>query len=94
MNQYHQQVINANEALTMQKQLYANEKRRFAAGLITVDDMFVQDSKYIAAENQYYKIMTDYLNSVLEYKYYTGTLVELTEGEENVLFSERLYTFQ
>ena len=94
MNQYHQQVISANEALTMQKQLYDNEKRRFAAGLITVDDMFVQDSKYIAAENQYYKIMTDYLNSVLEYKYYTGTLVELTEGEENVLFSERLYTFQ
>ena len=60
----------------MQKQLYENEKRRFDAGLITVDDMFNQDSKYLIAETQYYSIMTDYLQCVMEYKYYTGNMVE------------------
>ena len=76
LNEYYNQVISANESLKMQKQLYENEKRRFAAGLITVDDMFNQDSKYLIAQTQYYKIMTDYLQCVMEYKYCTGTMVE------------------
>ena len=76
MNEYYKQVISANDALKMQKQLYENEKRRFAAGLITVDDMFNQDSKYLMAETQYYSIMTDYLKCVMDYKYYTGNMVE------------------
>jgi len=76
LNEYYDQVVSANDALTMQKQLYENEKRRFDAGLITVDDMFNQDSKYLIAETQYYSIMTDYLQCVMEYKYYTGNMVE------------------
>ena len=65
-----------DSVLPMQKQLYENEKRRFAAGIITVDDMFNQDSKYLMAETKYYSIMTDYLQSVMDYKYFTGTMVE------------------
>ena len=76
LNEYYNQVISANESLKMQKQLYENEKRRFAAGLITVDDIFNQDSKYLSAQTQYYRIMTDYLQCVMEYKYCTGTMVE------------------
>jgi outer membrane protein TolC len=76
LNEYYKQVISANDALKMQKQLYENEKRRFAAGIITVDDMFNQDSKYLMAETKYYSIMTDYLQSVMDYKYFTGTMVE------------------
>lgn len=76
LNEYYDQVVSANDALKMQKQLYENEKRRFDAGLITVDDMFNQDSKYLIAETQYYSIMTDYLQCMMEYKYYTGNMVE------------------
>ena len=76
LNEYYNQVISSNDALKLQMQLYENEKRRFDAGLITVDDMFNQDSKYLLAETQYYEIMTYYLQSVMEYKYYTGTMVE------------------
>ncbi len=76
LNEYYDQVVSANDALKMQKQLYDNEKRRFDAGLITVDDMFNQDSKYLIAETQYYSIMTDYLQCMMEYKYYTGNMVE------------------
>ena len=91
LHAYRNQVVQANDALSLQKQLYANEQRRFESGLITVEDMFNQDSKYLDAQVQYYKVMITYLQSVLQYKYYTGTLVGLVEGERSELIKENLY---
>ena len=68
-------VQNADEVLDLQKNLYENEQKRFNAGLITVDNLLSQDEKYISAENSYYKVLINYLLSVLEYKYYTAELI-------------------
>lgn len=67
---YKKSVQKADELLDLQKKLYENEQKRFNAGLITVDDLLVQDEKYIAAENSYYQVLVNYLLSVLEYKNY------------------------
>lgn len=93
LSAYRNQVIHANEALEMQKQLYANEQRRFDSGLITIDDMFNQDDKYLSAESHFYKIMTTYLQNVLQYKYYTGTLVELVDSDKTTMNQELLFSF-
>ena len=94
LNSWHKHVVNAKNALELQQQLYENEQRRFSSGLITVNDMSNQDSKYLDAQIQYYQIMIDYFRSVLEYKYYTGTLAEVTDGSENILNSEKLYAIE
>lgn len=70
-------VSDADDVLSMQKNLYENEQRRFNAGLITVDTLLNQDQKYIEAESSYYQLMINYMQSVLEYKYYTATLVDI-----------------
>ena len=65
---YKRSVQKADQLLDLQKKLYENEQKRFNAGLITVDDLLVQDEKYIAAENSYYQVLVNYLLSVLEFK--------------------------
>ncbi|MCR5724417.1 MAG: TolC family protein [Treponema sp.] len=94
LREYHTQVVQANDALSLQKQLYANEQRRFDSGLITTDDMANQDAKYLDAQTQYYKVMITYLQAVLEYKYYTGSLVGITAGDERLLIKENLYRIE
>ena len=70
-------VSDADDVLSLQHNLYENEQRRFSAGLITVDNLLNQDQKYLEAENSYYQLMINYMQSVLEYKYYTATLVDI-----------------
>lgn len=70
-------VSDADEVLKMQKNLYENEQKRFNAGLITVDNLLNQDTKYIEAENSYNQLLINYMQSVLEFKYYTATLVDI-----------------
>ena len=94
LNNYKIQVQNANSALEMQKQLYANEQRRFNSGLITVDDMINQDREYLLAKYQYYLIMTTFLQNIMQYKYFSGTLAEITNGDASVLRKESLYSLQ
>lgn len=94
LNSWRNQVVNANNVLELREQLYDNEQRRFTSGLITVEEMSNQDSKYLDAQIQYYQIMIAYFKSVLEYKYYTGSLVEVTGNSENVLNSDRLYVIE
>lgn len=94
LNNYKIQVQNANSALEMQKQLYANEQRRFNSGLITVDDMINQDKEFILAKNQYYQIMATFLQNIMQYKYFSGTLAEITNSGANVLRKESLYSLQ
>lgn len=65
---YKKSVEKADQLLDLQKKLYENEQKRFNAGLITVDNLLVQDEKYIEAENSYYQVLVNYLLSVLEYK--------------------------
>ena len=92
MENYHEQVKKANDVLEMQNQLYKNAQKRFESGLITIDDMFTQDANYLDAQAQYYSIMVAYLQSILQYKYYTGALVELTDADASVLHKDSLYT--
>ncbi|MCR5046784.1 MAG: TolC family protein [Treponema sp.] len=94
LNNYKIQVQNANSALEMQKQLYANEQRRFNSGLITVDDMINQDKEFILAKNQYYQIMATFLQNIMQYKYFSGMLAEITNSGSNVLRKESLYSLQ
>ena len=70
-------VSDADSVLSMQQNLYENEQKRFRAGLITVDNLLNQDQKFLEAESSYYQLMTNYMQSVLEYKYYTATLVDI-----------------
>jgi len=55
--------------------------------------MFNQDDKYLSAESHFYKIMTTYLQNVLQYKYYTGTLVELVDSDKTTMNQELLFSF-
>ena len=70
-------VSDADSVLSMQQNLYKKKKKRFRAGLITVDNLLNQDQKFLEAESSYYQLMTNYMQSVLEYKYYTATLVDI-----------------
>ncbi len=74
---YRSEFAGADEVLDLNKKLYDNEEQRFNVGLITVDTLLQQDQKYIAAENSYYQVLTNYLQAILEYKYYTATLVDV-----------------
>lgn len=94
LNSYKTLALNANSALEMQKQLYANEQRRFNSGLITVDDMINQDKDYLLAKSQFNQIMTTFLQNIMEYKHCVGTLVEITNGDASVLRKESLYSLQ
>jgi outer membrane protein TolC len=77
LNTYKHMLTDADEVLKMQKNLYDNEQKRFTAGLITVDTLLNQDQKYMEAENSYYQLLVNYMQSVLEFKYYTATLVDI-----------------
>lgn len=84
-------MISANDALEKQQQLYENEQKRFNAGLITIDDIFTQDDKYLNSQTQYYQLMITYLQSVLLFKYYTGNLVGITESDKDAVQKKALY---
>ena len=73
---YKNQVSGADDVLSLQKTLYENEQKRFNAGLITVDDLLTQDQKHLSAELSYYQILINYMQAILEFKYYTAQMVE------------------
>ena len=68
-------VRDADEDLKLNQNLYENEQRRFTAGLITVDNLLSQDQKYIAAKTSYYQVLINYMQAILEFKYYTANMV-------------------
>ena len=70
-------VLDADEGLKLNLSLYENEQRRFSAGLITVDNLLSQDQKYIYAKTSYYQLLGNYMQAILEFKYYTANMVEL-----------------
>lgn len=74
---YQNLVNDADEVLTLQKSLYENEQKRFNAGLITVDTLLSQDQKYINAELSYYQVLINYLQAILEFKYYSANLISI-----------------
>ena len=74
---YKNLVSDADEVLTLDKKLYENEQKRFNAGLITVDNLLQQDQKYLSAENSYCQVLINYMQAILEYKYYTANLVAI-----------------
>ena len=63
--------------MEMHRNLYENEQKRFMAGLITTENLFQQDQKYINAVASYYQVLINYMQAILEYKYYTGNLVKI-----------------
>ena len=74
---YKEGVSDANEVMELHRTLYENEQKRFMAGLITTENLFQQDQKYINAVASYYQVLINYMQAILEYKYYTGNLVKL-----------------
>lgn len=77
---YKNLVADADEVLVLNKQLYDNEQKRFSAGLITVDNLLSQDQKFISAELSYYQVLVNYMQAILEYKYYTASLVGIDKN--------------
>ena len=77
---YKNLVADADEVLVLNKQLYENEQKRFNAGLITVDNLLSQDQKFISAELSYYQVLVNYMQAILEYKYYTASLVSIDKN--------------
>lgn len=77
MNLYKGIIKDSAEILDLHKTLYENEQKRFDAGLITVDDLILQDQNYFDTQLSYYQFASEYLNSILEFKYYTADLLTL-----------------
>ena len=74
---YKASVLEADEYLELNDSYYQNEIKRFNAGLITTDALLEQDARYISAKASHSQVLVQYLQAVLEYKYYTGDLVEI-----------------
>ncbi|MBQ3836389.1 MAG: TolC family protein [Treponema sp.] len=74
---YKDEVADADRILELQKNLYENERQRFRAGLITVNNLIDQDQKYIMAVSAYCQVFINYMNAILEYKKVSGGLVSL-----------------
>ncbi len=73
---YRTLITDANEVLTLQDKLNLNEEKRFNAGMITVDDLLMQDQRFVSAEHTYYQTIIDYMQAILEFKYYSGELLK------------------
>ncbi len=71
---YRNMVRDADNVLKLQKDLYENERKRFTAGLITVDNLLNQDQKFVTAELSYYQVLINCMQAILEYKYYASIL--------------------
>ncbi|MCQ2249425.1 MAG: TolC family protein [Treponema sp.] len=74
---YKTMIEDSKTVLELQKSFYENEQKRFTAGYITVDNLIQQDQNYLEAQISYYQSLASYLNSVLEYKYYSAQMLTL-----------------
>lgn len=83
LNKYREYSQKANTTLDMNEELHSNQVKRFKAGLITVNELFNQDEKLLNANSNFVKFVTTYYMQVLNYKYYTNNLVNLTNDELN-----------
>ncbi|MBO7486707.1 MAG: TolC family protein [Spirochaetaceae bacterium] len=77
---YKASVQEADEYLELNDSYYQNEIKRFNAGLITTDALLEHDERYISAKASHAQVLVQYLQTVLEFKYYTGDLVEVDAG--------------
>ncbi len=75
LNLYRASLMGAEGIFALQKELYENEEKRFAAGLITVDNLIEQDQKFVQATSDRYQTLGNYLETLLEYKYNTASLI-------------------
>jgi len=75
LNLYRASLMGAEGIFALQKELYENEQKRFAAGLITVDNLIEQDQKFVQATSDRYQTLGNYLETLLEYKYNTASLI-------------------
>jgi len=91
LNAYRETVKNAGNVLELQKQVYENEQKRYDAGLSNVDNLIQQDSSWLEANINYYQIFETYLKYVMEYKYYTSGLVQMT-GDAQTLYNLKTET--
>lgn len=83
LNKYREYSRKANTTLDMNEELHSNQVKRFKAGLITVNELFNQDEKLLNANSSFVKFVTTYYMQILNYKYYTNCLVNLTNEELN-----------
>ncbi|MCR5290206.1 MAG: TolC family protein [Treponema sp.] len=92
LNKYRTHMVQAEDSLALQEKLYSNERKRFEAGLITINDISDQDTKYLNAQLQYYQMFVSYLQYAMKYKYYTGALVGVTDSDRITISKDSLYT--
>lgn len=75
---YTKNVKNADEVLQLQSKMYENQEYLFSTGFINADKLIEQDQKYINAKQNYYKVLADYMGGVLQYKYLTAEMIDVT----------------
>jgi outer membrane protein TolC len=91
LGRYRNAMLAAQKALELHEKLYTNEQVLFDSGLVTTEDLFNQDNKYIDGQLQYYQMMINYLQNVMLFKYYTGNLVNISQSDTNSVQKESLY---
>ncbi len=82
---------NALEVVRLHASLIEGEQKRFDAGLITVDDLYGLEEQYVMVRSQFYASFRAYLTTVLNLKYYVGSLVGIDDARRNDFSIERLY---
>lgn len=74
---YTKNVKNADEVLQLQGKVYENQEYLFSTGFINADKLIEQDQKYINAKQNYYRILSDYMGGVLQFKYLTAEMIDV-----------------
>lgn len=83
---YHETASGAKNTLELQKELYDSELKRFKAGLITTTDFINQDTKYLQAQRSYNEVLSNYFLEILNFKYFSGELVEISDTGVNSFY--------
>jgi outer membrane protein TolC len=92
MEKYHNILVSMNTAVQLYKKLIKDQQERFDEGLITVDALNDIEEKSVSTRIQYYNYYRLYLNTVLQFKYYTNTLVGLSESRTDSFRTADLYS--
>lgn len=83
LDTYRKKAENAEKKLSLQNSLYSTQESLFDNGFINADTLIEQDQKNINARTAYFQTLVNYYTQILQFKYLTGTMLDVeTELEE------------
>lgn len=78
---YRDGLSDGEDVISLHRELYENEQRRFGAGLITVHDLQDQDQRYVQAELSYCQNRINFMSAILDFKFHAAQLVGVDLGD-------------